>query len=1062
MGLVAYKSSAGSGKTHTLVKDYLKITLREPENKFRHVLAITFTNKAAGEMKERVLESLKSFASGNTNNQLAETLKNELNIDDITLKKQSDKLLGKIIHNFDDFHISTIDSFVHKIIKTFSKEVELPSDFEVVLEIEDIIPEILENIYNRLVPDKNDTFTKFMINFVDSLTDDEKNYDPQQPITQFIKKQTEEGNFYEVNKLDKLSLNDFFVIIGKIKKKLNVLEEKIKDTGNKSRELLKKNGLTEKDFINKRSNIVTYLLNFNTKIDLKDIFPKKTVLKSIYEDKWYSNSTSKEVSSVIDTVKDRLTNFFHQINNAAQEYYFLKSVYDKLYKVALIKEISELFKEYSLTTAKVHISEFNKRISQTISEQSAPFIYERLGNKFQHFLIDEFQDTSVMQWYNLFPLIENSYSTADEITGKSHFNMLVGDPKQAIYRFRGGEVELFTTLPKLYGDVSIKDKKIKEEFLEEVFEEQNLDTNYRSYKNIVEFNNSFFDFISATKQGLIKNIYSGHHQKVSSQKNHDGYVSIELIKAENAADYDEKRLEKIENYILELKEKEFDYNDICILTRTTKQGAEIANYLLEHNIPVISSESLLIANSAKVRFVVAFFKALLQADNPEAITELIRNYLIINNSLDNFNNLLSKSITQKITLPELLSLLNINIDLESLNQKTLLEKAIIIFESINYQNTNNIYFQYFIDFLLEKENVINNSLDNFLELWNEKKDNLFIVIPEGENAVKIMTIHKSKGLKFQVVILDNIDRITKNSREEQWINPQIDEIPELSTTLFPLKKINSENEVIYKNINLTQLYEKESEKTELDRINLIYVAFTRAVEALFIMSSTKDNGKTPDLNHFSKTMNQYINWEKNFTDNSANRIEIGTLKKLDKNNPGKKNYISIKEKYGNAKKLPVAIAPAEEIYWNLTDNSSNSTKGKLFHNILSEIKTKNDIEKTLNTFVNKGIIDQQEQQHIKHKINEIINHPLLEKYFSEKATIKTEMEIITKEGEIIRPDRIVYLKNKIVIIDYKTGNEQQKHIIQVKNYMEKIKNLYNTDIEGVLIYLGDKITVKQV
>ncbi len=1062
MGLLAYKSSAGSGKTHTLVKDYLKITLRAPETKFRHVLAITFTNKAAGEMKERIIDSLKMFAAGDTDNYLANSIKEELSIDNETLQKRASVLLGKIIHHYDDFNISTIDSFVHKIIRTFSKEVDLPSDFEVVLEIDDIIPDIIESIYDRLTPEAKDTFTRFMINFVNALTDDEKGYDPQKHLVDFIKKQTEEGNFYEVNKLSDLTLENFIEIIGRLKEKLKVIEKRIKEASRKSEDLLIQHHLTEKHFYRRKANIATYLTKFTQKINLQDLFPGKTVLDSINDDKWTAGKISTEEESAIELIKEQLTRYFQIIYGAAKEYYFLKHVHDNLYKVALVKEISDLFKEYSLVSGKVHISEFNKRISQTVAGQPVPFIYERLGTKFEHFLIDEFQDTSIMQWYNIFPLIENAYSSSDPLTEESFFNMLVGDPKQAIYRFRGGEVELFTSLPKFYGDIEMENKQQREHLLETMLHEENLNTNFRSYKNIVDFNNRFFEFIRSQNDGLIADIYQNHEQNVFSKKENGGYVSIELIDSENARDYEEKRLEKIERYIDELKENGFEYSDICILTRSTKHGAEIASYLLKKNIPVISSESLLIANAPEVRFTIAVFKVMLQPDNMEAKTELIHNFLLIKEKTEELNNTLHHLV--KKNLPEILNELEIDLQPDTLTQKTILEATQIIFESIGGEKQSNIYFQYFMDFIIEKENIINNDIGQFLDLWEEKKDNLFIVIPEGQDAVQIMTIHKSKGLKFQVVILDDIERKSDNAKREQWINPQIDDIPELKTTLIPLKK--EKEEIIYKSINLSTLYNKEKEKTELDKINLMYVAFTRPVEALFILAENAKFNKEGELSnneYFSKTINRFLRWKKNSkTPEKSNKIEFGTLKKLEKAEIAPKKYISANKKLGKAGEYPVSVAPVENIYWENKPRESAAAKGKLIHALLSNIRTVEDITKTLNNYLNQGLIDHQEYDSLQNELKKVITHPELIEYFTSDVIIKTETELITADGEIIRPDRVIISKDKITVLDYKTGSEKPEHIQQVKNYMHEIQRIHHTNVTGKLIYLGNDITVKNV
>ena len=1063
MGLSVYKSSAGSGKTHTLVKDYIKIALINPENKFRRILAITFTNKAAGEMKERILESLKNFSSGNTSDNLAKQLKRELIITDNDLKDKSKILLENILHNFDDFNISTIDSFVHKIVKTFSKDVGLPYDFDVVLDIEDVIPEIIESIYDRLSGDEQDYFTKFMVNFVNSLSDDEKGYDPQYYLVEFIKKHTDEDSFNEVRKIETLTLDKFLDIIKGISQRLNILKKKINNASLKAKSLLEEKGLTEKHFYYGSGNIASYVTKFTLNIDEKELFPKKRVLQSVNEDKWYSGKIDGDEKNKIDSIKDDILNCFEIISETAEEYYFLKKIYGKLYKVALLKELRDFFDDYISTTGKVHISEFNKRISEAINGQPVPFIYERLGVKFEHFLIDEFQDTSVVQWYNMFPLIENSYSSSND-SGSSNFNMLVGDPKQAIYRFRGGEVELFTSLPKLYGDIYIKDKEIRENLLKQIIDFENLDVNYRSYKSIVEFNNAFFDFIRKEKKGLISNIYDNHKQKVFENKDFGGYVSIELIPSEDKDEYESKRLVSIGNYITELRGKGFEYKDICILTRDSKHGTQIADYLLtEMQIPVISSESLLISSSAEVRSVVSFLKSLINPDSVEVKAELIRNLLLVKGNSNKYDEKLRDLGIHKSNVKSILKDFGIDVNFDLLMQKTIYEISEIIFDQIKRDNNQNIYFQYFLDFILEKENAYENNLDDFLELWEEKKDKLYIVMPEGENAVQIMTIHKAKGLKFQVVILDYIDRIKGMSKSEIWVNPSLKEFPDLKTTLIPVTK--SEHNIEYNGVSFNEIYEKEKEKTELDRINLMYVAFTRAVEALFIIAETpkkNKDGKLSNGEYFSKQVNLFLENQEDY-DESKLLYTYGELKKLEKSEQElKTKYVILKDIKVSKEKYPVSVAPVEDIYWETAGLFSHKSKGELVHNILSEIKSANDIEKTLNKYLNEGVIVQSELNKLKEDLYKIVENEKLKQWYSENVIVLTERELIDKSGKIIRPDRIAIDNDAIMVIDYKTGEENVKHINQVNNYIKVLKEIYRKNVKGMLVYLDEDVKIKNV
>ena len=1036
MSLVIYKSSAGSGKTHTLVLEYLKITLENTEN-YRHVLAITFTNKAAAEMKQRIITTLQELSEGDLTNSMAETLLDELHFSKTQLQQNATTLLANLIHNYEDFGVSTIDSFVHRVIRTFAADVNLPHGFEVVIDSDDIVPDIIENLYFKLGEDK--ALTEVMVEFVLSLTDQEKNHNTEKPLIEFINKQTNEEGFEEIKKLSKLEMNRFLEILKLISAKQNKLKTLINKTAQDALGLIETNGLETSAFQGGKNGIVSFFIKHSNKLVSKNFIPTATVLKTIEEDKWHGSKAKADDKATIDFIKEELLTAYTLIRKKGKEYLLLKLVYDKLYAVALLKEIRQLFDDFTLRTNKVHISEFNKKISDSIAGQSTPFIYERLGVKYSHFLIDEFQDTSVLQWYNLFPLIENSLASG-------HFNMLVGDAKQAIYRFRSGEVELFSSLPKLYGKPDLPNLDQRETLLAQSMVEKHLTTNYRSYREIVDFNNRFFSLATGNDKTLLRTIYANHEQEVAPGKQQGGYVSIDLIEAGKAEEYKEKRLETINRYVNTLRTKGFSYRDICVLTRNGKDAVEIAAHLLANNIPVVSSESLLLTSSPEVRFIIAIFKALLEPDNSVVLAELIKTRLMMLHQSADFESVALRFFANIHTAAtNILQWAGIHLPPEMLKQKPLYQLAEHLFNSIDQTNTPNIYFNYFLDFITEKEPLFENRLDAFLELWEKKKEKLYIIMPEGEDAIRIMTIHKAKGLKFQVVILDYQERRTRLSKEEFWTDISIPEAPDLTKTLLPLSK-----EPLAA-LGLDNIYEHEWEKTRMDFLNLAYVAFTRPVEALFLVC-----GADGSKEKFSKEIIGFLKAATLF-DDSKLHYEFGELKKLDTPDVQQQKNITLNQWVSNGGDFPVQVAPPEEVYWSLAGEASHRARGKLVHEILSAVRSTKDIDKAVNLFLAKGVIDNMEARQLSASIREVTEHPALKAFFSEEVMVKNETEILGADGEITRPDRVVINHNEVIIIDYKTGEKEEKHIEQVNGYKQAFYSLGYQNVKGLLVYLDDEV-----
>ncbi|RLD91456.1 MAG: hypothetical protein DRJ09_00900 [Bacteroidetes bacterium] len=1041
MSLVIYKSSAGSGKTHTLVLEYLKITLENTES-YRHILAITFTNKAAAEMKQRIITTLQELSEGKLISSMATTLLNKLHFSKTQLQQNATTLLANLIHHYEDFGVSTIDSFVHRVIRTFAADVNLPHGFEVVIDSDDIVPDIIEDLYFKLGDDK--ALTEVMVEFVLSLTDQEKSYNTEMPLIEFINKQTNEEGFEEIKKLSELEMTRFLEILKLISTKQNKLKALINKTAREALSLIETNGLEASAFRGGSKGIIAYFSKNTNKLATKTIAPSATIVKNVEADNWYGGKAKANDKATIDLIKEELITAFTLIRKKGKEYLLLKLVYNKLYAVALLKEIRQLFDDFTVRTNKVHISEFNKKISNSIAGQSTPFIYERLGVKYTHFLIDEFQDTSVLQWYNLFPLIENSLAAG-------HFNMLVGDAKQAIYRFRSGEVELFSSLPKLYGKPDLPNLEQREALLAQSMVEKHLTTNYRSYREIVDFNNRFFSLATDNDKTLLSTIYANHDQEVASGKQDGGYVSIDLIEAGKAEEYKKKRLETINGYVNTLQAKGFSYRDICVLTHNGSDAVEIASHLLTNNIPVISSESLLLTSSPEVRFIITVIKALLEPNNSVVLAELIETRLLIQHQSADFESVTLRFLSDSNTaVTNILQWAGIDLPLEILKQKPLFQLAEYLYNSIAQTNTPNIYFNYFLDFITEKEAIFENRLDAFLELWEKKKEKLYIIMPEGEDAIRIMTIHKAKGLKFQVVILDYQNRRTKLSKEEFWTDINIPGAPDLAKTLLPLSK-----EPLAA-LGLNKIYDHEWEKTRMDFLNLAYVAFTRPVEALFMVCEAESSKEK-----FSKEVISFLKAAEIFDDNKLH-YEFGELKKLDPPETLQQKNITLSQWISNGGDFPVQVASAEEVYWALTGEASHRARGKLVHEILSAIRTTKDIERAVNLFLAKGVIDNMEAQQLSISIREVTKHPALKAYFSDEVIVKNETEILVADGEIVRPDRVVINHDEVVVIDYKTGEKEKKHIVQINGYKQAFYQLGYKTVKGILVYLGNKVELIEI
>ena len=631
MNFSVYKSSAGSGKTYTLVKEYLKIILMNPVD-FRTVLAVTFTNKAANEMKERVIFNLKALGSDNANTDsntikhLLPELVEETGLDKEIIFNNARKSLSLILHNYSDFAISTIDSFVHKIVKTFAYDLKLSLNFEVELDAEKLLKQAIDTLISKIGVDKE--LTELLVNYTESKAEDEKNWHIENDLLALAKTLTDENSQHYTALIQDLNYGDFKELAKTISGFLKQFKKKIIDEAKTVIDLLSDSKIDSNFFYYGKTGIGNYFKKLASEKN-EDFIPNSRVTKTIDEDIWYSAKLIDSEKSKIDSVKNMLFDSYYRIQKICEQelgkYKLYKLLYKQIYPLAVLNEIEKNVSEIKEQNNIIHISEFNKRISQIVFTEPVPFIYERIGERYKHFLIDEFQDTSLLQWQNLIPLIENSLA-------EGHFNMIVGDGKQAIYRWRNGEVEQFAMLPEIFRKENLPLFDERENTLKRNFQERFLQNNYRSKKEIIEFNNDFFKTISSALNDSFQNIYQGMEQTFDFS-NTGGYVQLEFVPTTEEKEEVDPMLLRLLNIVDEIKSSKRKMSDVALLCRTRNEAKACSLHLLENNIPVLSSESLLLSASEELNVIVSFLKQLLDNDDLLSMANILQ-YLINRKIID--------------------------------------------------------------------------------------------------------------------------------------------------------------------------------------------------------------------------------------------------------------------------------------------------------------------------------------------------------------------------------------------------------------------------------------------
>ena len=1046
-----YDASAGSGKTYALVKEYLKIILTANKNDaYRNILAITFTNKAVHEMKSRIVGSLSEFAKEEPNakaSDLMEDLAVDTALSIIQIKTKSQQIIKHIIHNYAAFDISTIDKFTHKVIRAFAHDLGLPMTFEVTLDTENLLIEAVDAIIAQAGEDE--VLTKLLIDFTMEKTDDDKSWDISREILETGKLVLNENNRNEIVHFHDKSISDFIAVKEKLVQVCAALE---KDNAVLASELLL---LIDKNAIDLKSFSRGTFPNHLQSIADGKFNPKNKMFREF--DDIAINKTAKDRALIENIIPDLLKSL-SEIYKKFEKRNFYKAFLKNITPLSLLNTVSNELAKIQNEQNVLSITEFNAIIHREIQNQPAPFIYERLGERYRHFFIDEFQDTSEMQWQNLIPLIDNALSGQDDF-GQKGTLMIVGDPKQSIYRWRGGKAEQFIELSKDQNPFSNPEKKL-----------EHLDKNYRSYSQVIEFNNDFFQLLSNEFSNVdYKDLYKNHsRQKINNKIG--GYVNISFLPKIETSEEDEDVLDKTDLYVLatlntiqKVISEGFEYKDIVILTRKRSQGIAIANYLTEQSIPLLSSETLMIQNATEVRLIIHILKYLKNSSDLESKANFLQ--YLAQNKQDELpvHDFIAKGmdLKEESAFEKWLENCNIELSFQNIRKKSLYEAVEIIVSKFLKTNENldalpsgTAYVQYFLDIVLERDVRNQAGISDFLNYWDKNSEKFSIPSPEGTNAVRIMTIHKSKGLEFPVVIMPFAEEdYNRKPKDKLWLNSEEQD--------FDMPKVLVDNSSAIEEFGeeASAVYNLKKQEELLDNINVLYVALTRAEEQLYVISQNikpRKDGEYPS-NMASFFIKHLI--QQGIYDENQLEYKFGNSVKL-----------SVKEKHiDTTKNIPVVsevlnpknikIAQREALMWG-THQLEAIEFGNVVHEILSFIATKSDVELAIDKAIENGLITTLQKEAVYSTIIEILNHQDLMEHFAEGNEVLNEKTIIQKEGGVIKPDRMVINKAKeVFLLDYKTGLPNAKYYRQLESYQNAIEKMGYKVVKKALVYIGVDIDV---
>ncbi|WP_378179932.1 UvrD-helicase domain-containing protein [Aquimarina sp. SS2-1] len=1040
-----YNAAAGAGKTYTLVKTYLIALLTgEYRDAYKNILAITFTNKAVAEMKTRVLENLVGISEKEISSKYKTLLQDiiaETGLEEPIIKQKADRVLKNILHNYAAFDIVTIDTFTHRVIRTFARDLGIPMNFEIEMDTEALIEESVDAVIAKIGEDEG--LTKTIIDFALSKLEDDKSWDITIELNKIARLLFSENDRTHLDNLSEKTTEDFKNFKTHLNGKISQSKKKIVSGSEEILDFIKNEGIDVKDFT--RGSIPNHfqkMADGETTLDFKAAWKQNIETAS-----FYSAKIEAHKKEAIDRIRPKIEEIFLFTKEELLNLILFKNIISNLVPLSVLniihKQLLEIKKERSILL----ISEFNKIISDAIRDQPAPFIYERLGERYKDYFIDEFQDTSELQWKNIIPLIENAL-TSETLSGKQGKLTIVGDAKQAIYRWRGGKAEQFINLC-----LNTNPFPVKKEVL-------NLPRNYRSCQEIIKFNNNLFTFLSNDfSSDLHKKLYLlGNNQEYNNKKG--GYVKVSFLEPKNATEENELYPEKVYESIVELKEKGYPLNEICILTRKLKEGAVIADFLTEKGLPIISSETLLLKNDPRVGFIMNVLTWFVYPDELIAKSNVLH-FITEQFSIGDKHAFLKKLVfaDKKVFSSELQSL-GIEFNFDRLDVKPFYEGVEYIINSFHLAATSPAYLQFLLDTVFGYTQKHAEGIIGFLSYWEHKKDKLSIIAPEGEEAIRIMTIHKSKGLEFPCVIYPfaNMD-IYREIEPKTWLP-----VSKKDFAGFEEVFINYNKDLSNYGQHGSRIVEERQSQLELDAFNLLYVALTRAKEQLYIISKAEVNSKgESNSNKFSGKLINYLTHIGRWNGQQLT-YDFGTPYKPFKeieNTDSKIKNITITKFDAMKEKSKVYIVTNSGKLWD-TSQAAAIEKGNLIHELMSHIYTYQDLDIVIENAFETGKINLSDKEILYNELKKILYHPELSIYFTENNKVLNERDIMSN-GNLYRPDRVTIDPDGLAtIIDYKTGEHSASHTAQLEQYGLLLQKIGYKLKNKILVYFNSELTLKYI
>ena len=1053
------KASAGSGKTYRLARKYISLLLQSKDRyAYRHILAVTFTNKATDEMKGRILKELHVLATSPQESDYHDHFVPAYFPSDSDLQKKAETVLSDMLHDYSAFAVSTIDRFFQQTLKAFSREIGQFASYQVELDKDSLVAESVDRILDSLTEEDSGLLSWLTDNVLEQIEQGGR-YSMDANLLEMAKrlKSAQRQEVMEKSGVgaDKEYPKEKLLEIREICRRIvSDFRTAVKDSARVALDIIEQAGVnpaeSNRGFMKK-----LYQYSELEDGDAIEALPETFTSKALDHEQWFAKTKAAKLKPLVYPFLEAPLEDFCALFDKEFKVYNTAQILDgQLYGLGVAGELDKAFKELMKEKNVLCIDDSNTILRDIIDGSDAPFVYEKLGVRYEHFLLDEFQDTAGVQWSNFSPLLHESESKGGE-------SLIVGDVKQSIYRWRGSDW-------KLLNDI------VPDEF--EGHKEEVLDTNYRSLANVVNFNNLFFNSAAAIldrmngfeKDGPMSVIYSDVRQMTGKKSSAKGSVSLTFCPKED-------ELKKVLEAVHEAQANGASLSEIAVLVRSNAIGEDVSMYLIDNDIPVITDDSLRVKSSITVRRLVSLMSF---ADNPQ----------------DTVNGYLAESLD--IALPR--------------ECGSLVDMVEALFRELKTKDADGLWkgealhIQSFMDHVQEYVSMNGNSLRGFLKYWDG--ENPSICSPSSGESVRVMTIHKSKGLDFPYVIIPFAENINLYKAGSYWCVPELEGTPldGVADGVYDVTLSKASEDTLF-----AEDYRKENFLQQVDNINTIYVAMTRAALGMHIIAKTPsakclkavEAGDTTQFADFSQMLYWFASAScggdvpgneellppftvaRTAAEDGAERFDAGDMVCFGEHRKHG-NETATFDISGHDELPSIALNPqpgdsdedvrergrlkftADALDFFSKDgetgvSASNRIKGVVLHDILAHVNVPEDLEGAVRQAVQAGELTGSEADEAYGLLSERIAAAADRGWFpSDADRILNEASLIDTDGQICRPDRVVIADGKVIIIDYKFGEHHRIYERQLKKYAGIWSRLGYEDVTSYLWYVHTDEVVK--